>query len=87
MEMTLEGGFTLQRTLPRRVAGWITIAEGVGWNGETENADTIFFAFSHFFVLLFFEDIGLCREKNSRGFTSHSGIRLDAWFGSKIAAL
>lgn len=42
MEMTLEGGFTLQRTLPRRVAGWITIAEGVGWMGETENADIIF---------------------------------------------
>lgn len=44
MEMTLEGGFTLQRTLPRRVAGWITIAEGVGWMGETENANTFFFA-------------------------------------------
>lgn len=48
MEMTLEGGFTLQRTLPRRVAGWITIAEGVGWMGETENADIIFWFF--FFV-------------------------------------
>lgn len=43
MEMTLEGGFTLQRTLPRRVAGWITIAEGVGWIGETE-MPTLFFA-------------------------------------------
>lgn len=52
MEMTLEGGFTLQRTLPRRVAGWITIAEGVGWNGETENADTIFLHF-HSFLFLF----------------------------------
>lgn len=51
MEMTLEGGFTLQRTLPRRVAGWITIAEGVGWNGETENADTIFLLL---FTFLFF---------------------------------
>lgn len=56
MEMTLEGGFTLQRTLPRRVAGWITIAEGVGWNGETENADTIFLLF---LFILFFCDIVL----------------------------
>lgn len=51
MEMTLEGGFTLQRTLPRRVAGWITIAEGVGWMGETENADIIFCFFGPFYQL------------------------------------
>lgn len=54
MEMTLEGGFTLQRTLPRRVAGWITIAEGVGWNGETENADTIFLLFFSFLFFSYF---------------------------------
>ena len=27
-ESTLEGGFTLQRSLPRRVAGWITTSGG-----------------------------------------------------------
>ncbi|KAH8175438.1 hypothetical protein LIA77_03856 [Sarocladium implicatum] len=28
LESTLEGGFTLQRSLPRRVAGWITTSGG-----------------------------------------------------------
>lgn len=44
LEMTLEGGFTLQRTLPRRVAGWITTRRGIlGWLCEKENSTNIFF--------------------------------------------
>ena len=69
MEMTLQGGFTLQRTLPRRVAGWITIAEGVGWGGGTENANTFFFSFffSHFFSFCTLIMMIMLDEKNIRG--------------------
>lgn len=44
MEMTLEGGFTLQRPLPRRVAGWITTVGGLGKLDEMEMS-TPFFCF------------------------------------------
>lgn len=43
--MTLEGGFTLQRPLPRRVAGWITTAGGLGWKGEMEMTTPLFLSF------------------------------------------
>lgn len=36
MEITLEGGFTLQRNLHRRVAWWIAIAGGMGTRIEME---------------------------------------------------
>lgn len=42
MEMTLERGLTLQRTLPRRVADWITTAGGLGWLSEIEMRDASF---------------------------------------------
>lgn len=48
LEMILEGGFTLQRPLPRRVAGGITIARGA-WVvvGGEEDVDAISFFESH----------------------------------------
>lgn len=43
--MTLEGGFTLQRSLPRRVAGGNTLVRGdLGWQVDEMEQPTIFFA-------------------------------------------
>jgi len=47
--MTLEGGFTLQRSLPRRVAGGNTLVRGdLGWQVDEMEQPTIFFSFLHF---------------------------------------
>lgn len=44
--MTLEGGFTLQRSLPRRVAGGNTLVRGdLGWQVDEMEQPTVFFAF------------------------------------------
>lgn len=46
--MTLEGGFTLQRSLPRRVAGGNTLVLGdLGWQMDKMEQPTVFF-FSFF---------------------------------------
>lgn len=46
--MTLEGGFTLQRSLPRRVAGGNTLVRGdLGWQVDEMEQPTVFFL--HFF--------------------------------------
>jgi hypothetical protein len=42
--MTLEGGFTLQRSLPRRVAGGNTLVRGdLGWQVDEMEQPTVFF--------------------------------------------
>ena len=47
-ESTLEGGFTLQRLLPRRVAGWITSVGGFALAGEDWKCSTLLvFFFMH----------------------------------------
>jgi hypothetical protein len=52
--MTLEGGFTLQRSLPRRVAGGNTLVRGdLGWQVDEMEQSTVFF-FSFFGI---FDDI------------------------------
>lgn len=50
LEMTLERGFTLQRTFPRRVAGWITTAGGFGVVGRDRNVRRYFFCFGFEFL-------------------------------------